>query len=89
MGFTQEINSLLFSIGALGKSCTLQWILAQFDIEGNEAVDSFANEAKTLEPVPSSTTVFDVNAATKQKLFSNPRKTFFLPELNYSREITT
>ncbi|GFV71618.1 RNase H domain-containing protein [Trichonephila clavipes] len=32
MMLTQEINSLLFSIGALGKSCTLQWIIAHVDI---------------------------------------------------------
>ncbi|GFX37942.1 RNase H domain-containing protein [Trichonephila clavipes] len=41
------------------------------------------------EPVTSSTMVFDANAVAKQKLCSNPRKKFLLPELNYSREITT
>ncbi|GFY27544.1 RNase H domain-containing protein [Trichonephila clavipes] len=71
---TQEINSLLFSIGALGKSCTLQWIPAHVDIEGNEMANSFGNEARTLEPVTSFTTVSDANALAKQKLCSNPRK---------------
>ncbi|GFV43850.1 RNase H domain-containing protein [Trichonephila clavipes] len=47
MGLTQEINSLLFSIGALDKSCTLQWILAHVGIEGNENAASLANEART------------------------------------------
>ncbi|GFT30931.1 RNase H domain-containing protein [Trichonephila clavipes] len=50
-GLTQEITSLLFSIGALGKSCTLQWIPAHVDIEVNEMADSLANEARTLEPL--------------------------------------
>ncbi|GFT39261.1 RNase H domain-containing protein [Trichonephila clavipes] len=85
MGLTQEINSFLFSIGALGKSCTLQCIPAHLDIEGNEMADSFANEARTIEPVTSSTTVFDANAVANQ----NARKKLSLPELNYSREITT
>ncbi|GFT15809.1 RNase H domain-containing protein [Trichonephila clavipes] len=51
--------------------------------------DFLANEARTLDPVTSSTTVLDANAVTKQKLCSHPRKKFSLPELNYSREITT
>ncbi|GFV57166.1 RNase H domain-containing protein [Trichonephila clavipes] len=51
MGLTQEINSLPFSIGALGKSCTLQWISVHAVIEGNEMADSLANEARTLESV--------------------------------------
>ncbi|GFU58509.1 transposable element Tcb2 transposase [Trichonephila clavipes] len=50
--------------------------------------DSLANEAKTLEPLTSSTTVFDANSVAKQKLCSNPRKKLSLPELNYSREMT-
>ncbi|GFS98443.1 RNase H domain-containing protein [Trichonephila clavipes] len=61
MGLSHEINSLLFSIGALGKSCTLQWIPAHVYIEGNEMTDSLANEAETLEPLTSSTKVFDAN----------------------------
>ncbi|GFT81145.1 RNase H domain-containing protein [Trichonephila clavipes] len=68
MGLTQEINSDLFSIGELGKSCTLQWIPAQVDIEGNEMADSIANEVRTLKPLTSSTTVFDAKAVAKQKL---------------------
>ncbi|GFT79154.1 RNase H domain-containing protein [Trichonephila clavipes] len=51
--------------------------------------DFLVNEARTFEPVTSSTTVFDANAVAKQQLCSNPRKKFSLPELNYSREITT
>ncbi|GFT55053.1 RNase H domain-containing protein [Trichonephila clavipes] len=74
MRFIQEIISLLFSIGVLGKSCTIQWIPAHVDIEGEEIVDFLANEARTLEPLTSSTTVFDANAVAKQKLCSNPRK---------------
>ncbi|GFU47283.1 RNase H domain-containing protein [Trichonephila clavipes] len=89
MGLTQEINYLLFPIGALGKSCTLQWIPDHVDIEGNKVAGSLANEARTFVPVTSSTTVFDANAVAKQKPCSNPRKTFSLPELNYSREIMT
>ncbi|GFS97503.1 RNase H domain-containing protein [Trichonephila clavipes] len=63
MRLAHEINSLLFSIGALGKSCTLQWIPAHVDIEGNEMThtDSLANETETLEPLTSSTRVFDAN----------------------------
>ncbi|GFX35160.1 RNase H domain-containing protein [Trichonephila clavipes] len=68
MGITQEINSLLFSIGALDISCTLQWIPAHVDIEKNEMVNSLANEARILEPVTSSTTVFDANTIANQKL---------------------
>ncbi|GFX60589.1 RNase H domain-containing protein [Trichonephila clavipes] len=49
----------------------------------------FSNESKTLEAVTSATTVFDANVAANQKLCSNPRKKFSLPELNYSRGITT
>ncbi|GFT43908.1 RNase H domain-containing protein [Trichonephila clavipes] len=71
---TEEINSLLVSIGASGKSCTLQWIPAHVDIEENTMVDSLANEARTLDPLTSSTTVFDANAVPKQKTYSNPRK---------------
>ncbi|GFV26245.1 RNase H domain-containing protein [Trichonephila clavipes] len=63
--------------------------LADVYIEGNEMVDCLANEAKTLEPVTSYTTVFDVNGVSNQKLCSIPRKKLSLPELNYSREITT
>ena len=33
---TKKINSLLLSIKAIGKSCTLQWIPNHVDIEGNE-----------------------------------------------------
>ncbi|PRD29996.1 UNVERIFIED_CONTAM: hypothetical protein NCL1_27742 [Trichonephila clavipes] len=77
MGLTQEINSLLFSIGALGKSCILQGIPAYVDIEGSEMADS-------LEPLTSYTMVFDANAVAKQKLCSNPRKNLSLSELNYS-----
>ncbi|GFY14544.1 RNase H domain-containing protein [Trichonephila clavipes] len=51
--------------------------------------DSLVNEARTLEPVTSSATVFDANTVAKQKLCSNPRKKFSLPELNYSRGIIT
>ncbi|GFX18509.1 SAM_3 domain-containing protein [Trichonephila clavipes] len=36
LGLSQEINSLLFSTGALSKSCILQWIPTDVDIEGNE-----------------------------------------------------
>ncbi|GFX76918.1 hypothetical protein TNCV_2257811 [Trichonephila clavipes] len=57
---------------ALGKSCTLQWIPAHVDIEGSEMADSSDNEARALEPIPSSTTVFDANAVAKQKLCSKP-----------------
>ncbi|GFX78711.1 hypothetical protein TNCV_31511 [Trichonephila clavipes] len=68
MGLTEEINSLLFSIGALGKSSTLQWIPAYVDIEGNEMTDSLANEARILEPLTSSsTTVFDDKVVAKRK----------------------
>ncbi|GFV94294.1 hypothetical protein TNCV_2267481 [Trichonephila clavipes] len=52
----------MFFIGAFGKSCTLQWIPAPVDIEGNEMADSLANQARTLESLTSSTTVFDANA---------------------------
>ncbi|GFU40736.1 RNase H domain-containing protein [Trichonephila clavipes] len=62
---------------------------AHVDIEGNEMADSLANEARTLEPLTSSTTIVDANAVAKQKLCSNPRKKISLPELNYSREITS
>ncbi|GFS99587.1 RNase H domain-containing protein [Trichonephila clavipes] len=72
---TQEINSLLFSIGASGKSCTLQWIPAHVDIEGNEmAPISLPMKPEHFEPLTLSTTIFDVNAVAKQKLHSNPRK---------------
>ncbi|GFV71617.1 RNase H domain-containing protein [Trichonephila clavipes] len=50
---------------------------------------SLVNEARTFGPVTSSTMVFDANAVTNKKLCSNPRKKLPLPELNYSREITT
>ncbi|GFU80273.1 RNase H domain-containing protein [Trichonephila clavipes] len=76
MGLTQEINSLLFSIGALRKSCTLQWIPAHVDIEGNKMVDSLESESKTLEHVTSSTTFIDAYAVANQKFCSNPRKNF-------------
>ncbi|GFY31379.1 RNase H domain-containing protein [Trichonephila clavipes] len=91
MELTQEINSLLCSICALGKSCTLQWIHVYVDIEGNEMIDSLANEPRTLEPVilSTSTTVFDANAVANQKSCLNPRIKLSLAELNYSREITT
>ncbi|GFT81832.1 RNase H domain-containing protein [Trichonephila clavipes] len=69
MGLTQEINSLLFSIGTLGKSCTLQWIPAHVDIEGNEMADSLANEPRTLEPVTSSVMVFDANAYARLRFY--------------------
>ncbi|GFU77945.1 RNase H domain-containing protein [Trichonephila clavipes] len=51
--------------------------------------DFLANEARTLGPLTSSPTVFDANAVAKQKLCSNPRKNLSLPELIYSREITS
>ena len=86
---TQEIKSLLFSTEATGKSYTLQWIPAHVDIEGKKLADSLANEARTIEPVPLSTTVFDGNAVAREKLCSNPPRNLSLPELNYSREITT
>ncbi|GFS76533.1 RNase H domain-containing protein [Trichonephila clavipes] len=73
----------------LGKSCTLQWIPAHVDVEGIEMADFLASEARTLEPLTSSTMVFDAKAVAKQKLCSNPIKKLSLPELNYSREITS
>ncbi|PRD29685.1 UNVERIFIED_CONTAM: hypothetical protein NCL1_28619 [Trichonephila clavipes] len=88
MRLTQEINSLLFSIGALGKSCTLQWIPAHVDIEGNKmALISLPMKPELLEPLTSSAMVFDTNTVAKQKLCSDPRKNLSLPELNYCREI--
>ena len=42
--------------------------LSLVDIEGNVLVDSLANAARTNEPVPLSTTVFDAHAVIKQKL---------------------
>ncbi|GFS74679.1 hypothetical protein TNCV_3978131 [Trichonephila clavipes] len=53
---------------------TMQWNPAHVDIEGNDMADSLANEALTLEPITSSTTIFDANTVAKQKLCSNPRK---------------
>ncbi|GFV29429.1 RNase H domain-containing protein [Trichonephila clavipes] len=79
MRLTQEVNSLLFSIGALGKSCTLQWIPAYVNIEGNEMADFFANEARILDE--------SLMTVAKQKLCSNPIKKLSLTELNYSRDI--
>ncbi|GFT69666.1 RNase H domain-containing protein [Trichonephila clavipes] len=66
--------------------CTHQWIPVYVDIERNTMADFFANEARTLEPATSSTTVYDANSVAKQKLCSNSRKTFSLSELNYCRE---
>ncbi|GFV09473.1 RNase H domain-containing protein [Trichonephila clavipes] len=80
MRLSQEINFLLFSIGALSKSCTLQLIQAHVDIEENEMADSLVNEARTLEPATSSIAVFDAKAVAKQKLGSNPRKRILVSE---------
>ncbi|GFV66118.1 RNase H domain-containing protein [Trichonephila clavipes] len=59
------------------------------DIKGNEMVDFFANEARTLEPLTSSTMVFDANVVAKSKLCSNRRKKLSLPERNYRQEIAS
>ncbi|GFW33370.1 transposable element Tcb1 transposase [Trichonephila clavipes] len=67
----------------------VMWISARVGVEGNEMTDSHANETRTLEPLTSSTAVFDANAVAKQKLCSNPRKQLSLPEFNYSRENTS
>ena len=86
---TQEINSHLLFNEAIRKSCILQWIPANLDTERNKLVAYHANEARKVEPVPLSTTVFDANAVAKQKLCANPLRKFSLPELSYSREIPT
>ncbi|GFU91246.1 RNase H domain-containing protein [Trichonephila clavipes] len=58
-------------------------------LKGRRWLISLANEARTIEPLTSSTTVFDANAIANQKLCSTQEKKLSLPELNYSREITT
>ncbi|GFX83462.1 hypothetical protein TNCV_324111 [Trichonephila clavipes] len=52
----------------------IKWIPSLVDIEGNEMADFLVNEAKTLEPVTSCTTVFDANAVAKQKPLLKPKK---------------
>ena len=85
---SKKLSFFCSPLRQLGKSCFLQWIQAHVDIE-NELGESLAKEARTIEPVPLSTTVFDVNAVAKQKLCAKTRRKFSLPGLNYSREITT
>ncbi|GFW14163.1 RNase H domain-containing protein [Trichonephila clavipes] len=86
MGLIHEIN--LFLHWCIGQIMYPSVDPAHIDIEGNEMAD--LNEARTLEPLTSSTTVVDANAVVaKQTLCSNPRKKLSLPELNYSGEITS
>ncbi|GFS89205.1 hypothetical protein TNCV_1259411 [Trichonephila clavipes] len=61
---------------ALGKLCTLQWIPAHIDIEGNEMADSLANETRPLEPLTLSTTVFDANAVANKSSAQTQEKNY-------------
>ena len=45
------------------------------DIKRNKQADSLANEARKIEPIPLSTTVFDANVITKSEaLCKSPEK---------------
>ena len=59
------------------------------DIEWNELTYCLANEDRTVDLVPLSTTVFDANAVAKQNVCINSRRKFSLPELNCNLEIKT
>ena len=64
------LRNYLFSALHRGNRKILHVIvdLSLVDIEKNVLVDSLANAARTNEPVPLSTTVFDAHAVIKQKL---------------------
>ncbi|GFS68049.1 RNase H domain-containing protein [Trichonephila clavipes] len=89
MRLVQDINELLSTIVAKEKTCTIQWVPAHLNIEGNEHADSLAKEARNIDPPPIKTTCLDVNAVAKHRLCDGSWKKWCLPELNLDRVVTT
>ncbi|GFT54020.1 RNase H domain-containing protein [Trichonephila clavipes] len=77
--FAQDINELLSTIVAREKTCTIQWVPTDVNIEGNGHADSLAKEARNIDPSPIKIPCLDVNADAKHRLRDGPRKKWCLP----------
>ncbi|XP_055928755.1 uncharacterized protein LOC129959884 [Argiope bruennichi] len=82
---TQEINTLLH---LLNIPCTLQWIPAHVEIEGNECADALAKEACN-EDQPRVVTCTDANTAARRRIYNQHLSKATIPDLNCPRNLSS
>ncbi|GFX49305.1 RNase H domain-containing protein [Trichonephila clavipes] len=71
------------------KSCLLQWIPAQVNIEGNECVDSLAKEGKNDDQLFPTITLADANAVANDRLLPHRYKKPLIVDFDCSRNLTS
>ncbi|GFU14095.1 RNase H domain-containing protein [Trichonephila clavipes] len=84
-----DIITLLEQLHNKRKSCTLQWIPAHVNIEGNECADSLAKEARDIEHKCTTITLDDANAVAKHRIMNHTFKKPLVTEFDCPRIITS